>query len=363
MARARHILPAVLVAGLSLVTSACAGTTYNQRYPVYDRDNRTYYDGGFRDGRNSGIDDARRGRSVRRDSSRRIPRQPPGHHQGDLPAFRSGFEAGYDEGYRLYARQSAKSATHRHPPIRIRLHRPRVIRVRKRRLMAPTADATRPGGDNGYRDGFEEGNTRRSTATASTVGEKRYRDGDHDYKKQYGSRDEVQARIPCSVPAGIQRRISGLLTGNDASAGTPAGRALCRTRLRCVAICWTLTFSGRESPTATPAAPVSLVRDQTEKPPDAVDEPLRRFRRCGRSALRTRLIQFSLAARDGGADLLHRCRIREHELLEVVGRDFEHFRNRRSCARWRSEGLRSAATSHRRIRPQQSAPLHGRPVR
>ena len=77
MARARHILPAVLVAGLSLATTACAGTTYNQRLPVYDRDNRTSYDGGFRDGRESGVDDARRGHSYNINSSRRVSRQPP----------------------------------------------------------------------------------------------------------------------------------------------------------------------------------------------------------------------------------------------------------------------------------------------
>src|SRR4051794_19668930 len=106
MIRARSILPAVLVAGLSLATTACAATTYNQRYPVSARDDRAYYDNGFSEGRQSGVDDARRGRSydVARHGEYHDNRR--GNDSGDLRAFRDGFAAGYDEGYRLYARNS-----------------------------------------------------------------------------------------------------------------------------------------------------------------------------------------------------------------------------------------------------------------
>jgi hypothetical protein len=140
--QARGILPAVIVAGLSIATTACARTTYDQRYPVFDSNDRAYYDGGFRDGRESGVDDARRGRSydVTRHGEYRDNRR--GNDATDLRAFRTGFEAGYDEGYRSYARGNSRRATHRHPPIHIRLRQPRVIRVRQPRITALTADAT-----------------------------------------------------------------------------------------------------------------------------------------------------------------------------------------------------------------------------
>jgi len=212
MAKATHILPAVLVAGLSLATTACAGTTYNQRYPVVDRDDRTYYDGGFRDGRESGVDDARRGRSydVNRHGEYRDNRR--GDDRGDLRAFRAGFEAGYDEGYRLYARGNRRgdypsASTYPYPPPPAsgypRQQGPYYGGTYGGRYATPAAD-------NGYRDGFEEGQrAAHDRDRFDPVGEKRYREGDHNYNKQYGSRDQYKREYRAAFQQGYNEGYRG----------------------------------------------------------------------------------------------------------------------------------------------------------
>lgn len=97
-------LPLLLAATVLLTAPACAGVLYPRGYPVGDRDDRAFYNRGFREGREAGVDDARRGRryDARRHSEYRNGRR--GDDRGDLRAFREGFEAGYDEGYRLYTR-------------------------------------------------------------------------------------------------------------------------------------------------------------------------------------------------------------------------------------------------------------------
>ena len=106
-------LSLLLVTTLLLAAPACAtGAGYPQRYPTVDRDDRKYHDQGFREGRESGRDDAQRGRSydLRRHSEYRDNRR--GDDPGDLRAFRQGFESGYDEGYRcVRARRLRRSPT------------------------------------------------------------------------------------------------------------------------------------------------------------------------------------------------------------------------------------------------------------
>ena len=123
-----------------LAAPACAtGGAYSQRYPVADRNDRAYYDRGFREGLDAGADDARRGRSydVRRHGEYRDNSR--GNDRGDLIAFRQGFESGYGDGYRSYARAGI---VRRDRPIR--RHQPiRSIRGR-RATRAAMATATRP---------------------------------------------------------------------------------------------------------------------------------------------------------------------------------------------------------------------------
>ena len=211
MSRARRTLPAVLVAGLSLAAPACAGTTYDQRYPVFDRDDRTYYDGGFRDGRESGVDDARRGRSydLSRHGEYRDNRR--GNDQGDLLAFRDGFAAGYDEGYRLYARGNTRggypsASTYPYPP-------PPASTYPRQQVPYYGAYGGRyasPAAENGYRDGVEEGQRAAHDSNRfDPVGEKRYRKGDHNYEKQYGSRDEYKREYRAAFQQGYSEGYRG----------------------------------------------------------------------------------------------------------------------------------------------------------
>ena len=64
MFKITRLLPLAMCATVLVTATACAsGPYYRARVQVVDRDDRAYYDRGFREGRSSGADDARRGRS------------------------------------------------------------------------------------------------------------------------------------------------------------------------------------------------------------------------------------------------------------------------------------------------------------
>jgi hypothetical protein len=183
MFKATRFLPVLLAAVVSVATPACAGAVYSQRYPPIDRDDRAYYNRGYREGRESGVEDARRGRSydLRRHGEYRDNRR--GDDRGDLRAFRQGFETGYDEGYRLYARGGYGSAAPNYP----RSSGPYDGGGSRGRVYGGAAS------QNGYRDGFEAGERAgRKGDRFDPVREKRYRDGDHDYDRRDGSREEYK---------------------------------------------------------------------------------------------------------------------------------------------------------------------------
>ena len=171
----------LLVATVLLAAPACAsGVLYPQRYPVGDRDDRAYYNRGFREGQEAGIEDVRRGRSynVRRHDEYRDNRR--GNDRGDLRAFRDGFEAGYDEAYRRLVRGDYGRDPRRDAP---RAQGPYVDRDARSRIASPAADR-------GYRDGFDAGQrAARNGDRYDPVREKRYREGDHDYEGRDGSRE------------------------------------------------------------------------------------------------------------------------------------------------------------------------------
>ena len=179
-------LSLMLAATVLVATPACAtGGLYPQRYPVGDRDDRAYYNRGVRDGREAGADDARRGRSydIRRHGEYRDGRR--GDDRGDLRAYRNGFESGYDDGYRRFARGNNGDWGRNVPPPDYRRDPPYSGGARGRVLSAAA--------DNGYRDGFEEGQrATRSGDRFDPVREKRYREGDHGYERQWGSRDDYK---------------------------------------------------------------------------------------------------------------------------------------------------------------------------
>ena len=183
MLKVMRFLPLATCTAMLLTTAACATDIYYPaRGPVVDRDDRAYYDRGFREGRLSGADDARRGRGydVRRHGEYRDERR--GDDRGDLRAFRRGFEAGYDEGFRRDARDGYGDPRRNPPPYP---SQPPTNGDRGR-FTSPARDA-------GYRDGFEAGErAARNRDRFDPIRERRYREGDHDYDRRYGSLDDYK---------------------------------------------------------------------------------------------------------------------------------------------------------------------------
>ena len=106
MLKATRYLPLLLAGFVTAATPACAGVIYTQHYPAGDRDDRAFYNRGFQEGRDLGAEDARRGRSYDLNRHREYRNNRRGDDRGDLRAYRDGFAAGYDEGYRRFARDS-----------------------------------------------------------------------------------------------------------------------------------------------------------------------------------------------------------------------------------------------------------------
>lgn len=185
MFNAKRFVPAALLTTALVTTSACAGAYYPVRGPVVDQqDDRFYYDRGFREGRLAGADDAHRGRTydMRRHGGYRDNRR--GDDRSDVRAFRRGFEAGYDEGFRRSARGGPGGPRPTLPPQSYPDQRPRD--TDRERYSSPARDS-------GYRDGLEAGGrAARNGARFDPVREKRYREGDHDYDRRFGSLDEYK---------------------------------------------------------------------------------------------------------------------------------------------------------------------------
>ena len=189
MFRVHRVLPAALVAALSIGSSACAasGAFYRYEPPVRVVDQRAYTRG-YDEGRALGETDARRHRSF--DHTRH------GHYRdadagyrgyGDLNAyrvlFRQGFAAGYNDGYRRYARGSAGYAAPVDPA----------------RYGSPAAQA-------GYRDGYDQGrDDARDGDRYDPIRAPRYRAGDHDYSGRYGARESYKREYRAAFEQGYER--------------------------------------------------------------------------------------------------------------------------------------------------------------
>ncbi len=200
----RH-LSLLLAATVLIATPACAtGMLYPQQRPAGDRDDRddrAYYNRGLRDGRDAGTDDARRGRAydVRQHDDYRNNRR--GDDRDDLRAYRDGFESGYDDAYRRLARSTGDPR--RNAPLPdYRRQSPNDGGGRGRAVSAAA--------DNGYRDGLEEGQrAARSGDRFDPIREKRYREGDHGYERQWGSRDEYKREYRDSFQRGYETGYRG----------------------------------------------------------------------------------------------------------------------------------------------------------
>lgn len=200
MTTVTRALPVLIVAS-TLATAACASSSaYPQRYPASVRnvDDRAY-DGGLRQGRARGEDDARRGRAYdlrRHQEYRNADRNYRGSYDG-ARAFRSGFEAGYDQGYRRYAGGGYGYPSASPGPAYPRGQDPYYGGARG--AYGSVAF------DNGYRDGYEAGvNDARDRDAFNPIVQKRYREGDRGYKNGYGSRDDYKREYRAAFQRGYE---------------------------------------------------------------------------------------------------------------------------------------------------------------
>jgi flagellar biosynthesis/type III secretory pathway protein FliH len=203
MFKAHRALPALLAAAVLTAAPACASRGALYRYPTSTRgaDDRAYRNG-YDEGRRAGEDDARRGRSFDyrrhddyRDADEGYRDRGNTSRNAYRQAFRQGFADGYDEGYRRYAR--AGRGTYGYP------NNPNIYRGSGR---YPSYGYGSPAAANGYRDGVEQGrNDARHGDRYDPIRASRYRSGDHDYDRRYGSRDDYKREYRAAFQQGYDQ--------------------------------------------------------------------------------------------------------------------------------------------------------------
>jgi hypothetical protein len=186
MSGVQRCLSAGLVGLVLVAASGCAAAgPYYPGRSSRQIDQRAY-DNGFVEGRAHGIDDARDRRPFDYDRHRAYRNADAGYRgYGDRGAYRSlyreGFAAGYAEGYRRAGGSSrggypARGGSPSRGP----------IYGSAPRYGSPAAQV-------GYRDGFDQGRRDRADRKRhDPVRASRYRSGDHDYDRRYGSRDDYK---------------------------------------------------------------------------------------------------------------------------------------------------------------------------
>jgi hypothetical protein len=189
MANTSHLFAAGLLAtAVSVAAPACAARAYEYRQvgPDYSRH---AYDVGYRDGLAHGDDDARHHREFRIDRDGDYRHADDGYRRdfGDREfyrrEFRRGYEAGYTEGFNRIARSYGRAVVT--PPAVVVPQGPAVV-VPRERFVSPAAQ-------NGYRDGLDAGrHDARDGNRFNPERDKRYREGDHDYDRRYGPRDDYK---------------------------------------------------------------------------------------------------------------------------------------------------------------------------
>jgi hypothetical protein len=198
MLKAHRFILAALAATVLGTAPACAAQYGLGRYPQggVRVDDRAYRNG-FQEGRQQGENDAQRGRTYDYDNHREFRNADQGYggygnRNEYRRVFRDGFIAGYDEGYRRYARGSSRYPSGPFPyPDRNRDGYP--DRGYPGNYPANGTIYRSPAADNGYRDGLEEGRKAgRSGDRPDAIRESRYRDGEHGYDRRYGSRDDYK---------------------------------------------------------------------------------------------------------------------------------------------------------------------------
>jgi len=207
MFSAPRLFSAAFLAAAVLMSTGCAAQTY-YRYPVASPrvvvDDRAY-SRGFDEGRGRGENDARKNRAFDYSRYGEYRSADQGYHgYGDRDAYRSlyrqGFVAGYNDGYRRFARDRYPSTV---PPY---------ADGRYGSAPPPYADGRygSPASQVGYRDGYQQGlDDARDHDRYDPIRASRYRSADHEYNSRYGSRDVYQREYRAAFQSGYDQGYRG----------------------------------------------------------------------------------------------------------------------------------------------------------
>jgi hypothetical protein len=206
MFKTPRLVPAMaLLAATLIVAPACATHRTVYGYPSGGRQGADRaYSVGYERGQADGERDARSGR--RYDYARHSEYRDAGRgnrgREGYRDLFRQGFVAGYDDGYRRFARRGSGRSP-RPPAASYPDRYPRPGR-------GPAGGYVSPAGENGFRDGLEQGREdSRDRKAFDPRRAKRYREGDHDYDSRYGSRDAYKRDYRNGFQRGYEQGFRG----------------------------------------------------------------------------------------------------------------------------------------------------------
>jgi len=165
----------------------------SERQSYYEA-NRTAYDNGYREGLKVGEKDGRRSSPAVYQDERNFQRADKGYHREYGPleryrqSFRTGYAAGYDDGYRRYAPSYGYGSGR--PVPRAPVYYPdRDIRPGYTPYPGYSSAAVQNGSSDGYEKGVEDARKNRPFDPVRQVW---YREGDRHYDSRFGPREQYK---------------------------------------------------------------------------------------------------------------------------------------------------------------------------
>ena len=202
-------VPAIVAAGLALSTPAVAQIAGRPAWTYADEERQPYiesrrvaYDNGFREGVREGERDARSRDAFNYRDERTWQRADKGYHRsfGDRSryeqSFRTGFAAGYSDGYRRYAPNYGRYGSGPggiYPNARGSYGYPEQGYPQGGYGYPRQGGYNSPAYSNGVNDGYEKGREdARDRDAYDVLRHKWYREGDRHYKSSYGPRQQYE---------------------------------------------------------------------------------------------------------------------------------------------------------------------------
>jgi hypothetical protein len=205
----RYLAAGLFALGVLVSAPACAtGYAYGRNPDIrdYRELDRRAYDNGFRDGFRNGERDARDRRDFRVDRDGDYRSADDGYRREggyDRDQYRRSFRRGYESGYRDGFERMARS----YGGYRDRSVTPGIV-IRPPVVIGPRGGYggyNSPAAENGYRDGLDAGrNDARDRDRFDPRRAKRYREGDHDYDRRYGDRNDYKREYRSAFEQGYR---------------------------------------------------------------------------------------------------------------------------------------------------------------